>query len=156
LPGYTPPGSDLDFNNYEGGFYTEVPATFYTIVYDSAGSDTILRLVVAGSILTNQKITANYGTQWKARNLYRTTVGTINLIPYLSAILDTLYYQDGTTSDKVGVIRLIDSNYTSDINVVTQILGKKNYTSPNGVVFTNGLKVLFSEYIILTQLKELS
>jgi hypothetical protein len=57
--------------------------------------------------------------------------------------LDQLYYQDGSSATKVGVIRLVDSNVTNEINVPTEILGKKTYTSPNGVVFTNGLKVLF-------------
>lgn len=31
-----------------------------------------------------------------------------------------------------------------DINIVDDILGKTSYTSPNGVIFTNGLKVAFS------------
>ena len=140
---YTPPGTSADFNNFEGGFYTDVSATFYTITYEGSPTDPVLRLVPASSIPTNEKITATYGTQWKARNFYRNVVGTINIIPYLSAILDTLYYQDGTSSNKVGVIKLIDSNSTNQLDI-TDILGKENYTSPNGVVFTNGLKVSFS------------
>ena len=127
--------------------------TFYTIVYDSVGSDIVIRLVVAGSIPTNQKITANYGTQWKARNFYRNTSGSINLIPYLSAVLDTLYYQDGTSANKVGIIRLIESNSTNQLDINT-ILGKEQYTSPNGVVFTNGLKVSFSGDIFPTSFKQ--
>ena len=142
-PGFTPPGSTLDFNNFEGGYYTDVSATFYTITYEGSVSDPVLRLVYAGSIPTNQKITANYGTVWKARDFYRNNFGSINLIPYQSAILDTLYYQDGTSANKVGIIRLIESNSTNQLDITT-ILGKEQYTSPNGVVFTNGLKVSFS------------
>ena len=152
-PGYTPPGSSLDFNNYEGGYYSDVSATFYTIVYDSTGSDTVIRLVSSGSIPTNQKITANYGTAWKARDFYRNNYGSINLIPYQSAVLDTLYYQDGTSANKVGIIRLIESNTTNQLDI-TNILGKEQYTSPNGVVFTNGLKVSFSGDIFPTRYKQ--
>jgi len=131
----------------------DVSATIYTIVYDTSGSEILLILEPTGSIPTNQKITANYGTQWKARNFYRNTSGSINLIPYLSAVLDTLYYQDGTSANKVGIIRLIESNTTNQLDVNT-ILGREQYTSPNGVVFTNGLKVSFSGDIFPTSYKE--
>ena len=140
---YTPPGTTSDLTNYEGGYYTDVSATFYTITYEGSSSDPVLRLVPYGNIPTNQKITANYGTEWKSRTFYRNVNGDINLIPYLSAILDTLYYQDGTSADKVGVIKLIESNSTNQLDI-TSILGKEQYTAPNGVVFTNGLKVTFS------------
>ena len=153
LPGYTPPGSTLDFNNFEGGYYTDVSATFYTITYEGSISDPVLRLVYAGSIPTNQKITANYGTAWKARDFYRNNFGSINLVPYQSAVLDTLYYQDGTSPNKVGIIRLIESNSTNQLDITT-ILGKEQYTSPNGVVFTNGLKVSFSGDIFPRSYKE--
>ena len=153
LPGYTPPGSTLDFNNFEGGYYTDVSATFYTITYEGSVSDPVLRLVYAGSIPTNQKITANYGTAWKAKDFYRNNFGSINLIPYQSAVLDTLYYQDGTSANKVGIIRLIESNSTNQLDI-TSILGKEQYTSPNGVVFTNGLKVSFSGDIFPTRYKD--
>ena len=153
LPGYTPPGTSADFNNFEGGFYTDTSATFYTITYVGDPSDPVLRLVPSGSIPTNEKITANYGTEWKARNFFRNISGSINLVPYLSAILDTLYYQDGTSANKVGIIRLIESNSTNQIDI-TEILGQKQYTSPNGVVFTNGLKVSFSGDIFPTSYKD--
>ena len=150
---YTPPGTSADFNNFEGGFYTDVSATFYTITYVGDPSDPVLRLVPASNIPTNEKITANYGTEWKARNFFRNTSGSINLVPYLSAILDTLYYQDGTSANKVGIIRLIESNSTNQIDI-TEILGQQQYTSPNGVVFTNGLKVSFSGDIFPTSYKD--
>ena len=43
----------------------------------------------------------------------------------------------------MGVINLIDSNNTYSLNVDVDILGKQNFTSSGGVVFTNGLKVIF-------------
>ena len=141
---YTPPGSSVDFNNFEGGYYTDVSTTFYTITYVGDPSNPIIRLVESGTIPVEEKITANYGTEWIGRSFYLNTSDTIVLIPYLSSLLDTLYYQDGTTGNKVGQIRLIASNTTNTINILTDVIGKANYTSPNGVVFTNGLKVTFS------------
>jgi hypothetical protein len=141
---YVYPGSSLDNNNFEGGYYTDVSATFYTITYLGTGSEQVVSLVPYASIPTNEKITATYGTAWIARNFYRDTGGEIALIPYNSAILDQLYYQDGTTANKVGVIKLIDNNISNRLNIETDILGKKQYTSSSGVVFTNGLKVMFT------------
>jgi len=143
----TASGSGLIANINQGlneeGYYTDVTATFYRITYAGSVSDPVLRLVEVGPIPTNQKITAQYGTAWIARNFYRNVAGTINLVPYNSAILDVLYYQDGTSGNKVGQLRIINSNTTNRIDVVEDILGKKQYTAPNGVQFTNGLKVVF-------------
>ncbi len=137
------PGSAVDFNNFDGGYYTNVSGTIYTVTYTGDLSDPTIKLIDTGSIPTNQKITVNYGTEWISRNFFRNIAGTIELIPYLSAILDTLYYQDGTNPNKVGVIKLIDSNVTNTLDIETEILGRKQYTASNGVVFTNGLKVVF-------------
>lgn len=127
----------------EEGYYTEVNNTFYTITYVGDPSNPTIRLLPAGPIPIEQKIIPQYGTQWINRVFYKDVNGNISVVPYLSSLLDTLYYQDGTTANKVGIIRLIDSNTTNRINVETDILGKANYTASNGVVFTNGLKVVF-------------
>ena len=137
------PGSSIFNNNYEGGYYTDVSATFYTISLLGDIDNPQIQLTATEAIPTNEKITATYGFEWANRNFYRSSIGVITLQPYNSAILDTLYYQDGTIPGRVGVINLIENNITNQINVVTDILGKANYTAKNGVVFTNGLKVLF-------------
>ena len=126
-------------------FYNnENETTFYTITYTGVLTDPTITLVAGATIPVEENVTANFGTEYIGRTFYRTTGSVITLIPYLSAILDTLYYQDGTSSNKVGQIRLISSNTTNRIDVLTDVIGKANYTSPNGVVFTNGLKVIFS------------
>ena len=133
-------------------FYNnENETTFYTITYTGVLTDPTITLVAGDTIPIEENITANFGTEYIGRTFYRTTGSVITLIPYLSAILDTLYYQDGTSSNKVGQLRLISSNTTNRIDVLTDVIGKTNYTSPNGVVFTNGLKVIFSGeiYILL-------
>lgn len=70
--------------------------------------------------------------------------GTVTWVVPNKATLneDVLYYQSGSDPLSVGVIKLIESNAVNTLDV-NDILGKKNYTSPNGVKFTNGLKVTF-------------
>jgi len=133
---------------YEGGFYTNVSENFYRITYVGDTENPTLRLIPIESVPDNEKITANYGVQWTNRRFYRNTLGVISLIPYISAPLDTLYYQDGTSPNKVGIIKLIESNTSNTLDVESEILGKKNFTSTNGVVFTNGLKVRFDGDVI--------
>jgi len=144
---YDDVGSMTGYTNqglYEGGYFTDVNSLFYEITLVGPANDPVIQLTPSSLIPTNQKITAVYGKQYGTLDFYRTVQGFINEIPYLSSLLDTLYYQDGTTSDKVGIIKIIESNYTNQINVAEDILGKKTYTAPNGVVFTNGLKVTFA------------
>ena len=133
---------------YEEGFYTTVSENFYRVEYVGNPSDPVIRLMPDGIIPTEQKITAQFGTQWIDLHFYRNTLGVISLVPYISAPLDVLYYQDGTSANKVGIIRIIDSNTTNTLNVEIDILGKKNFTSTNGVIFTNGLKVEFDGDVI--------
>jgi hypothetical protein len=137
------PGSDIFNNNYEGGFYTDVSATFYKISLIGLIDNPQIQLSVDSQIPSQQKITATNGIEWPNRIFFRSTYGAITLLAYNSAILDTLYYQDGTIPGRVGTINLIENNELNQINVLTDILGKPNYTATNGVVFTNGLKVLF-------------
>ena len=47
------------------------------------------------------------------------------------------------SANKIGSIRLIESNLTNTLDVDTDVIGQKTFTSTNGVVFTNGLKVEF-------------
>lgn len=118
---------------------------YYNITVNSGTG--IVTLTAGAGIVNDQKITAISGTEYVGRTFYRNSTGVVQLIPYQSAALDTLYYQDGTNIDSVGIINLIESNSTNYINVA-DIIGKKQYTSPNGVTFINGLKVAFEGNII--------
>jgi len=142
------PGSDVYDNNFEGGFYTEINANFYTISYVGDPSNPTINLIPTSGVPINQKITANYGKQYGGHSFYKNNSGLIQIIPYISAPLDTLYYQDGSNPNKVGVIKLVESNVTNIINVETDILGKLQYTSGNGVKFTNGLKIQFENNVV--------
>jgi len=137
------PGTSIFNNNYEGGYYTTVNANFYTITLLGDQSNPQIQLTPTAPIPNNQIITPLFGTQFADIGFYRNSIGTISPIPYNSAILDRLYYQDGSNPNKVGVLKIVDSNVTNTLNILTQILGRSTYTAPNGVVFSNGLKVLF-------------
>jgi len=82
---------------------------------------------------------ATYGHLW----VYRDALGRISKFPNLTADVDTLYYQDGNNVNYYGVIHIIDPDPVSVMDV-SHVLGSKQYTSPNGVKFTSGLKVRFT------------
>ena len=91
----------------------------------------------------NEKFTISYGDTYSNTSWYKNAVGYFQRIPLLTALFNELYYQDGTDPEIFGKIRLLDQTETSTI-FVDQIIGQKTYTSPNGVAFTNGLKVRFT------------
>ena len=78
--------------------------------------------------------------------------GTVTFVVPLSGTFpgNVIYYQSGSDALSVGTIQLIDANVDNYIDV-NQIIGKKTYTSPNGVTFTNGLKVQFQGTVIPSQ-----
>jgi hypothetical protein len=151
-----------------------------------------------------------FGNEYASTGWYKTAEGIFAQIPLLTAVIDTLYYQDGTDPEIFGRIELVEQSQNSTLfiegtttpvtltgarisgttltftsasgilspgmvlsgggvtddtfllsgtgttwtlnkaatgtpNTATfvQILNSKYYTSPNGVVFTNGLKVTF-------------
>jgi hypothetical protein len=88
------------------------------------------------------KFSIRYGTEYSSTQWFKNSVGLFEQIPLLSAAQDTLFYQDGADPNIFGRIKLIDPVESTTI-FVDQIIGSKNYTSTNGVIFTNGLKVKF-------------
>jgi hypothetical protein len=77
---------------------------------------------------------------WLNRNLIWATV------PEITAPSQYLYYQDSNNPDYYGEIKIIDTAVTP-IDVENDILGRRGYTSPNQVVFTNGLKIRFDNQV---------
>lgn len=106
-------------------------------------SEGIIELTSVDSIDVNKKVNIGEGTQYGNREVYRTANNKLELISPVTANEDYLYYQDSIDPNINGVIELVDQDNNLNINVDT-VLGTKNYTSPNGVVFENGLKVKFS------------
>ena len=109
----------------------------------TVGSVDTIQLAVVQTVATNNKFTIIYGTTYSNTSWFKNSTGYFLQIPLLTAVLNELWYQDGTDSAMYGKFRLLDQTETNTL-FVDQILGKKNYTSPNGVVFSNGLKVKFT------------
>jgi len=116
--------------------------SIWRISYVVVGAFTYLSLGSIQNIANLEKWTIRYGTEYSSTQWYKNQTGYIVEMPQLTAKLDTLYYQDGTDPEIFGTIRLIEQDNSSTI-YIEDVLGKTNYTSPNGVTFTNGLKVQF-------------
>ena len=131
----------LVFANSYGNTATDY-YDIWRISYVTVGAYTYLSLASIQTINSLEKWSIRYGTEYSSTQWYKNQSGYIIEMPVLTAKLDTLYYQDGTDPEIFGTIRLIEQDNSSTI-YIEDILGKKTYTSPTGVVFTNGLKVQF-------------
>jgi hypothetical protein len=112
------------------------------IVPDIDSSEYIITLVYKSAIPINNKVLILSGTTYGNTQWFTDSNERLTLIPIITANLDNLYYQSGSTATAVGKIKLVDVGNNS-IDVTSEILGKTNYISPNGVTFTNGLKIKF-------------
>ena len=115
----------------------------YQIAYTTSNNETVIKLNKIKAVANLEKFDIIYGSTYSNKSFYKNSVGFFQEIPLLTATHDVLYYQDATDADKFGIINLVDSVSAIILNVDTDIVGKKNYTSANGVDFTNGLKVIF-------------
>lgn len=121
---------------------TTVPANQRYGIWQIAINAGVIDLTYVTSIPVNQKVSVLAGVTYSNTEWYTAPGGQLSQVPVITALLDTLYYQDGTNADEYGIIKLVDvGSYTIDVDA--DILGKQNYVSPNGIVFTNGLKVKF-------------
>ena len=110
-------------------------------VYDDSNNPYMtLESIIEVPSLTKFRI--QYGNTYSSTFWYKNASGYYEEVPLLTAIQDILYYQDGTNPEIFGEIRLIDQTDVVPIDV-NEIIGAKTFTSPNGVTFTNGLKVQF-------------
>jgi len=115
----------------------------YQITYNTVDGIDYLQVSEIATINTLEKFTILFGITYSNTQWYKTPDNKIQQIPLLTAAQDTLYYQDGTDPEIFGIIKLSEST-SAVILDIDQIIGKKNYISPNGVAFTNGLKVKFT------------
>jgi hypothetical protein len=150
---YDPLPENSTFNAQPGSFDTVffdqttdiAPADRYQlwqINYVTLGAYTYMTLVKINTIPNLNKFRILYGSTYSSTQWYKNNTGVFEQIPLLTAIQDTLYYQDGTDPEIFGRIKLLEQASASTIDV-DEILGQANYVSPNGVAFTNGLKVKF-------------
>ena len=122
-------------------------------VLDNQGNP-YMTLSSVQQILNLNKFTVLFGTEYASTQWYKNASGFFQEIPLLTAVLDTLWYQDSTNPEIFGRIRLVDAGQELIIDA-NEIIGATNYTSPNGVVFTNGLKVQFRGEVAPAQFQNL-
>ena len=120
----------------------DVESDIWQIQYVTTLGIVYIQLVNVLTVNNLEKFSVLYGTQYASTSWYKNASGYFEQIPLLTAIRNLLFYQDGTDPEIFGQIRIIDQDLTDTI-FIADILGQKNYTSPNGVIFTNGLKVTF-------------
>jgi hypothetical protein len=106
------------------------------------GGGQYIKLTNIFSVDNYSKFTIISGTTYSNTQWFKNASAVFEEIPLLTAVKSVLYYQDGTDPEIFGQIRLVDEADAGTLDV-NEIIGKKTYTSPNGVVFTNGLKVTF-------------
>ena len=121
------------------------PSNLYSIwriQYLTDGGGTYLSLQFVQTVDVNNKFSIGFGDEYSSTNWYYSVEGYFLEIPLLTAEKDTLYYQDSEDPTIVGEIHFSSALY------ISEILGAKTYTSPNGVVFSNGMKVTFTGDVI--------
>jgi hypothetical protein len=117
------------------------------ILTDTNGNE-IVRLINPTPINPEiDKVLIKSGATQANAEYYIDRTGYWSLVPNLTAAAPVLYYQDSLVSKLAGQIKLVDPE-AGTIDVINEILGKVNYKSPNGVTFTNGLKVSFDLNVI--------
>jgi hypothetical protein len=109
----------------------------WQIQTEDTGSGELINLVWIQDLPLESKVIVDSGTEHANKEFYKNINGVIKEVPLITAPLEYLYYNDGTDQQYSGRIRIVDV-VGFDLNIVDEILGKENYTSPNGVVFTNG------------------
>jgi hypothetical protein len=116
-----------------------------------------INLTYVRNIDTATRIQVRQGTR-RGIEYYKNSVGNLVEVPLITAPLDTLYYQNSARPGQYGIIRLVD-NVASVIDVETAIggnvtlgtVGPANYTSPNGITLTNGMKITFDDSVTPVQ-----
>lgn len=148
----------FDTTTYDQTTDIESQAQRYSIwqiqYVDEASGNPFMQLSSVQAVPNLNKLQILFGTQYATTQWYKNASGYFEQIPLLTAVLDTLYYQDSKNPALFGRIKLIDQNQGSIIDL-EEIVGAKNYTSPNGVVFTNGLKVQFRGLVNVPEFQNL-
>jgi hypothetical protein len=110
------------------------------------GGNSYFDLVFQAALPVNNRVLIASGVDYGNTQWYTNASYQITQVPVITANLDTLYYQIGDLSDAYGIIKIADAG-SNIIDVETEILNQQQYQSPNGVIFSNGLKVKFDSYV---------
>ena len=138
--------SDDDGDAWSGGLTAPV-VDRYNIwrirVVENYAGDKIIKLEPYQKVDPGFKVTVRQGKTYAGVEFLKNVDDNMwNLVPIITAPLNELYYQDANNESFGGKFILRDPN-DSLIDVTTDVIGQKNYTSPNGIRFTNGLVIRF-------------
>jgi hypothetical protein len=111
------------------------------------GDDYRINLITDTVLTSKQKVFIGSGKTYASNQFWIDNTLRFKQVPVITAAKSYLYYQDSQNPEFYGQIKLVD-NSSSTINVPVDILGKNGYTSPNGVKFTNGLKIEFDSSVV--------
>jgi hypothetical protein len=114
----------------------------WQIQYNIVDGTEYIQLISILAINDLSKFTILFGSEYSSTGWYKNADGFFEQIPLLTADKNVLFYQDGTDPEIVGRFNIIDLDMSTTIDV-DAIIGLSTYTSPNGVTFTNGMKVVF-------------
>ena len=111
------------------------------------GNDYVIQLTADTPITAGKdKVFVQSGKTYASNQFWLDNTNRYQLVPLITATKDYLYYQDSNNPDFFGQIKLVD-NLTSTIDIAKDIIGSMGYVSPNGVIFTNGLKIAFDSFV---------
>jgi hypothetical protein len=138
-------GSPYVDGTYEQGDLLEASKRYdiFRIRITNVGTNNgLVQLEHLQSVNTNEKVYVSGGTNNAGVEFIKNAEGYWERVKQITSPLTELYYQDANSDSYSGVIKLIEPT-DARLDVEGVILGRKNYTSPNGVRFTNGLKIRF-------------
>ena len=123
----------------------------FRVVYVNAGitnadgsPDPVVRIIFEQAVNFDEKVYIRFGVANANKEYYKDYDGFLKQVPLISCQLNNLWIQDGARSDIYTNTKIVEYNAWT-IDVDTDILGQLNYTSPNGIEFTSGLKVQFGD-----------
>ena len=122
------------------------PALRYGIFRIRILNDSLIRFESLQEVDIGKKVYIKGGNKNAGVEYLKNSEGFWELIRPITAPLTELYYQDGVSNEFAGSFKLVEPG-AAQINVTIEIIGKKNYTSLNGVKFTNGLKIRFDNTV---------
>jgi hypothetical protein len=135
-----------DSIDYDQTTFITNPVTQYSVwriqYLTAEGGGVYMSLQFVQNVDLDNKFSVGFGTEYSSTSWYKDSNGFFSEIPLLTADKSLLFYQDGTDPEIFGRIRIINEDVSTRINV-DEIIGRPTYTSPNGVVFSNGMKVVF-------------
>lgn len=117
------------------------------VLVDVGGGKAVIQLQPFTAVNSGEKVYVMGGNTYSTVEFIKNASNKWEEIPPITASLPFLYYNDDIDSEYAGQIKLVDPNGET-INVDNDILGRKTYTSPNGVKFTNGLNITFDSTVI--------